>query len=76
MASPQFITHVTVAGERWDLIAWNYYGDPTLFGSIIMANPNVPIEPVFEAGLVIVIPILQQASVVTTDLPPWKQQAA
>jgi len=76
MASPQFITHVTSAGERWDLIAWKYYGDPTLFGPIVMANPKVVIEPVFEAGLVIAIPILQQATVVTLDLPPWKQPGA
>ena len=54
----------------------NYYGDPTLFGPIVMANPNVTIEPVFEAGLLIAIPILQQASVVTADLPPWKQAKA
>ena len=73
MASAQFITHITSAGERWDLIAWNYYGDATLLGPIVMANPNVAIAPVFEAGLVIVVPILQQASVVTADLPPWKR---
>jgi hypothetical protein len=23
----QFISHVTQAGERWDLLAWRYYGD-------------------------------------------------
>jgi phage tail protein X len=76
VASLQFITHVTSAGERWDLIAWNYYGDATLFGPIVMANPKIAIEPVFEAGLVIVIPILQQARVVTADLPPWKRAGA
>ena len=76
MASPQFITHVTAVGERWDLIAWKYYGDPTLFGPIVMANPNVVIEPVFEAGLTIAIPILQPASVVTLNLPPWKRPGA
>ena len=76
MASPQFITHVTRAGERWDLIAWDYYGDASLLGPVIMANPNIAIAPVLEAGLVIVVPILQQASVVTADLPPWKRAGA
>jgi len=27
--SGQFILHITTAGERWDLLAWQYYGDPT-----------------------------------------------
>lgn len=37
-----------------------------------MANPGVPIEPVFEAGIALAIPIIQQQSVLATDLPPWK----
>jgi len=48
MTCSQFIVHVTTAGERWDLLAWQYYGDPTDYSPIIMANPNVPIEPVFD----------------------------
>ena len=50
--SGQFILHITTAGERWDLLAWRYYGDPTDYSPIIMANPNVAIEPVFDAGIV------------------------
>jgi hypothetical protein len=70
--SGPYILHVTTAGERWDLLAWQYYGDPTDYSPIIMANPNVPIEPVFEAGISISVPIQQQSTVVTSDLPPWK----
>ena len=29
MSAPQFIQHLTYAGERWDLLAWQYYGDPS-----------------------------------------------
>lgn len=72
-ASGQFILHTTRAGERWDLLAWQYYGDPTEYSPIIMANPNIPIEPVFDAGLAIAVPILQKSAVVTVDLPPWKR---
>lgn len=71
MSAPQFIQHVTFAGERWDVLAFQYYGDPTNYEVIISANPSVPIEPVFEAGIVIAIPIIQQQSVVTSGLPPW-----
>ncbi|MGH7932268.1 MAG: tail protein X [Candidatus Binataceae bacterium] len=68
----QFVPHVTTAGERWDLLAWNYYGDATLYSLIIMANPQIPIEPAFGAGLVVGIPILQASPIQTNDLPPWK----
>jgi phage tail protein X len=71
--SGQFILHTTKAGERWDLLAWQYYGDATEYSPIIMANPNVPIESVFDAGISIAIPILQTSAVATTNLPPWKQ---
>ena len=71
--SGQFILHTTKAGERWDLLAWQYYGDATEYSPIIMANPNVPIEPVFDAGISISIPILQTSAVATANLPPWKQ---
>jgi len=72
----QFIVHVTTAGERWDLLAWRYYADPTDYSPIIMANPNVPIEPVFDAGISIEVPLQQKVAVVTTNLPPWKLSQA
>jgi phage tail protein X len=69
-----YIPHTTVAGERWDTIAWNYYGDPTLFSGIVLANPGIPIEAQFEAGLIIRVPIIQQAALAAAspNLPPWK----
>jgi phage tail protein X len=70
----QFISHVTQAGERWDLLAWRYYGDATLFGPIIQTNPAIPIEPVFEAGLTIGVPMLVVNPLSNrSDLPPWKR---
>lgn len=71
----QFITHITSAGERWDLLAWTFYGNPCLYSPIIAANPRIPIEPVFEAGIEIAIPILQINPAQTIALPPWKRTA-
>jgi phage tail protein X len=68
MSAAQFILHITTAGERWDLLAWRYYGDPT--------NPNVAIEPVFDAGISIAVPLQQKSTVVTANLPPWKVSRA
>jgi phage tail protein X len=74
--SEPFILHVTTAGERWDLLAWRYYGDPTDYSLIIMANPNVAIEPVFDAGISIAIPLQQKSLVGPAYLPPWKMSQA
>jgi phage tail protein X len=71
--SPQAFTHICSDGDRWDLLAWNYYGDATLLGLIVMANPAIPIEPVLSAGMTVMVPVLQIASVLTSDLPPWKR---
>ena len=68
----QYILHITKAGERWDLLAWRYYGNPTDYNPIIMANPGVAIEPVFDAGISLAVPIVQKSTLVTVDLPPWK----
>ena len=76
MANPSFIPHITVAGDRWDTLAWKYYGDASLFGPIIQTNPQIPIEAVFEAGLNIGIPLLivDQTVQEASDLPPWKRR--
>jgi phage tail protein X len=68
----QYLLHITKAGERRDLLAWRYYGDPTDYQMIIMANPGVTIEPVFEAGISLAVPIVEKSSVISADLPPWK----
>lgn len=73
MSSSQFIKHITSNTERWDLLAWTYYGDPTLFAPIVMANPTIPIEPVLGAGLSIMIPVMEKAPTSPQNLPPWKQ---
>jgi phage tail protein X len=74
-AQSKFIVHVTKQGERWDLLAYRYYGIATLYEPIIRANPTVAIEPVFEAGVIIEVPVLEESSAIAIDLPPWRTQA-
>lgn len=77
MAAIQALKHVTRDGERWDTIAWDYYGDPFNYEPIIEANPAANITPTLPAGIVLLIPILtldeQNSQQVASDLPPWKQ---
>ncbi|MDU9028692.1 tail protein X [Pseudomonas mediterranea] len=65
-----FIAHTTTEGERWDQLAWRYYGDAHRYLPIVQANPHVPISAVLPAGLRLAIPMLQPLPT-TEDLPPW-----
>lgn len=71
--SSRALLHVTVQGDRWDLLAWRYYRDPLAYEQIIDANPDVPIAPVLPGGLQLTIPVLTTVDTLTEDLPPWKR---
>lgn len=69
----EVIEHVTKDGDRWDLLAWEYYGDATGYERIIAANPAVAIEPILPSGIKILVPVLTEEETDTTGgLPPWK----
>lgn len=65
-----FVTHVTTEGERWDQLAWRYYGDAHRYLPIVQANPHVPITAILPSGLTLAIPILEPVTS-AQDLPPW-----
>jgi phage tail protein X len=70
MAATRYISYVTYAGDRWDTVAWKFYGNATRFHAIIVANFAVPIYPVFPAGIQLSIPVLGPDKS-TQKLPPW-----
>jgi phage tail protein X len=57
-ASPQFLAYVTTMDDRWDLIAWRAYGDPTKISELVLANNTVAISPVLPQGIEIYCPLL------------------
>ena len=71
----EYIEHKTIAGERWDQLAYRYYGNALLYEPIIRANPYVNIETALEEGVVLRIPLLDrdEFSENLGDLPPWRQ---
>jgi phage tail protein X len=67
-----YLEHWTVEGDRWDLLAWRYYGDPYGYERIIRANPEVPIIPVLPSGVRLLIPAIDSREVPDSGgLPPW-----
>jgi len=72
MADQSYIEHITEEGDRWDLLAWKYYGDATRYEEIILANQDLPIIPILPAGLKVLIPVSDTPSpAVDAGLPPW-----
>ncbi|HGA5503367.1 TPA: tail protein X [Salmonella enterica subsp. enterica serovar Potsdam] len=67
-----WLEHITADGERWDQIAYRYYGDPLGYARIILANPHVAVTPVLRAGQRLAIPVID-ADQTTQELPPWLQ---
>ncbi|MGO1073234.1 tail protein X [Lysobacter sp. CA199] len=65
-----FLTHITTEGERWDQLAYRYYGNALQYERIIAANPDVAITATLPAGLALSIPVIEQQPL-QTELPPW-----
>jgi phage tail protein X len=72
-----YLEHRARDGERWDALAWRYYGDPTQYGRIAEANPDLNLSATLPAGERVLIPVLTVAEAGATaqesDLPPWKR---
>ncbi|PZU89122.1 MAG: hypothetical protein DI527_16450 [Chelatococcus sp.] len=73
-----FLLHVVGPLERWDTIAWRYYGAAGAYRPIVEANRALFTDPLSAlpelppAGTELKIPIVAAASRPTSDdLPPW-----
>lgn len=74
MAVIEVIEHITREGDRWDLLAWEYYGDATQYERIVAANNMVMIDPILPSGIIINIPVIDEPVPEldeTEELPPW-----
>lgn len=62
----EYLIHQTREGDRWDLIAYQYYGDPLAYPVLTRANPTVdPTSGILPGGLDLRVPILDD-----TELAP------
>lgn len=77
MTAIDCIEHITQAGERWDTLAWRYYGDPLAYGRIIAANQRWTSAPLAASGVVVLVPVLplteSSQALQDEELPPWKR---
>lgn len=71
-----YTEYITNEGDRLDTIAYKAYGDVYAWDELLKANPSLPIQDKYQAGIRIMVPIQEQTLTNTpaTDLlPPWKR---
>ena len=62
--------YTTRAGQQWDEIALEVYGDEKHADILMQANPRELGTYQFSAGVVLNTPELEEEQ--TTELPPWR----
>ncbi len=65
------IPHTIKAGERWDSIAYRYYGDALDIARLTNANPQLALCEVLPIGAVLLVPVITHKRTNQNDLPPW-----
>lgn len=72
----EYIEYITQQNDTWDYIAWIMYGNETLMGVLIEANPQIPIAPLIGMGLTMAIPIIGdlRPTLNNEQRPPWRQK--
>lgn len=70
----RYLTHITKAGDRWDLLAHRYYDDVNQMVMIMECNPHLALSEVLESGVTVYIPLLPAPAVnAAAGLPPWRR---
>lgn len=70
----KYVEYVTNDGDRWDLIAYKFYGNALNYEVIVNANPQVEIVPLLSGGIILKIPKIEIGNILKDDdLPPWKR---
>lgn len=67
-----YFEHTTVDGDTFDALALEYYNDEMAASQIIAANPDYCDTLIFEAGVVLRVPVIDGVEVPST-LPPWRR---
>jgi phage tail protein X len=69
----EFLLHTPCDGDRPDLLAYHYYGDASLMGHILRANPHLMGQDIKAGGPTIKIPVIDPPPAPPgVGLPPWR----
>ena len=67
------MVYVTVQGDTFDSIAFEYYTDEKLAGVIIEANPEYADTLIFDEEAELSIPVIEEEEETPSTAPPWRK---
>ncbi len=73
MSQQHYLKHTITLSERWDTLAYYYYGNALSVNLLIDANPHVAFCEELPEGQIIWIPVIHKQSVDNSDMPPWME---
>ena len=65
------LKHIAKQGERWDSLAYYYYGNAQDYARIVNANPHIPLCEQLPVGALVYIPVLTVKPTNNEQMPPW-----
>lgn len=65
--------YITDQGDTFDLIAWKLYEEEMLASEIIQANLDYADVLIFDAGVSLMVPIVEETDL-QEAVPPWRSQ--
>lgn len=68
-----YIIHIAAEGERWDTLAYRYYGNAFQYIPLVETNKALKITDLFSGGERVFIPVLPNEPQKSESLPPWKR---
>jgi phage tail protein X len=66
----KYYKYKTLQGDTFDMIALDFYGDEKYASNIIQSNPDLASTIIFEAGVTLNIPVIEDTA--SSTLPPWR----
>lgn len=75
----EYFEYTTIAGDRWDMLAYRYYGDQYKQTVLLAANRHLILDAlsvpplILPQGVKLIIPVIEEPASNTDLLPPWKR---
>lgn len=65
------LIHTCNEHDRFDLIAYRYYGTIDEMGRIIDVNAHLALTESLDAGTTVFVPIILKSQSTSKNMPPW-----
>lgn len=68
-----YMEYETIEGDTWDSIAFQFYTEEKMASAILQANTQYADVLIFDAGVTLKIPVIEEDAETPGTAPPWRQ---